>query len=404
LFDLKHLNSNISEDTVIDHEQIKFKIIFKLMKTQKVDYHIVLQEDPSIIVYKLTDTIISAPKLEQDQSILERKILLNHRNEVYFIDNITGQMVLMKKKIINKKGDTLMNPSSFIKFNKKDLLKFLTLDIETLSSLDKLNTVNDSTLMEPMVISCFDIETKGLISQPLSNIHNLISNLELDEGEGENFKSDKTDLLIKFIIRLLQPKFHKYVVYAHNLSQFDMVFIYKTLLIMSQEYHLKLEPTVRDSKLISLKVRFDYREDYKKYRYYIVFHDSLNLLLSSLETLSNNFLDDNPRLQKLHNKEIIERLTLDYRRKDLNEDNIHQFYLEVKEYCEKDCVALAHIILRFAELIYNHYGINIHKHPTLSSLAFAIYMTKYNKNYNIPLISGKIYKDIRMISHLCILT
>ena len=68
---------------------------------------------------------------------------------------------------------------------------------------------------------------------------------------------------------------------------------------------------------------------------------------------------------------------------------------EAIRYCEKDCISLYQIILKFNELIFEHFKINIHKYPTLSSLAFAIFRSSFLENDLIPQLSGQIEKDIR---------
>jgi DNA polymerase type B, organellar and viral len=46
-------------------------------------------------------------------------------------------------------------------------------------------------------------------------------------------------------------------------------------------------------------------------------------------------------------------------------------------------------------MIFNLFSLNIHKFPTLSSLAFAIYRSNFFKKDTISQISGQIAKDIR---------
>lgn len=53
------------------------------------------------------------------------------------------------------------------------------------------------------------------------------------------------------------------------------------------------------------------------------------------------------------------------------------------------------IISKFNELIFEHFKINIHKYPTLSSLAFANFRTNFLSTDTIPQLSGQIAKDIR---------
>jgi hypothetical protein len=52
-------------------------------------------------------------------------------------------------------------------------------------------------------------------------------------------------------------------------------------------------------------------------------------------------------------------------------------------------------MIKFNELIFNLFEINIHKYPTLSSLAFAIFRTHFLLANTIPQLSGQIAKDIR---------
>jgi DNA polymerase type B, organellar and viral len=46
-------------------------------------------------------------------------------------------------------------------------------------------------------------------------------------------------------------------------------------------------------------------------------------------------------------------------------------------------------------MIFDLFGRNIHKYPTLPSLAFAIFRCKFMTEENIPQLSGKIADDIR---------
>lgn len=46
-------------------------------------------------------------------------------------------------------------------------------------------------------------------------------------------------------------------------------------------------------------------------------------------------------------------------------------------------------------MIFKLFSLNIHRYPTLSSLAFAIFRAKFMKRSNIPKLSGKIADDIR---------
>lgn len=61
-----------------------------------------------------------------------------------------------------------------------------------------------------------------------------------------------------------------------------------------------------------------------------------------------------------------------------------------------DCISLYQVLIKFNELIFDLFKINIHKYPTLSSLAFAIYRSVFLENNTIPQLSGQVGKDIRL--------
>jgi hypothetical protein len=69
---------------------------------------------------------------------------------------------------------------------------------------------------------------------------------------------------------------------------------------------------------------------------------------------------------------------------------------ETIRYCNIDCISLHQIIIKFNEIVFNLFKLNIHKYPTLSSLAFAIYRSNFLIQDTIPQISGQISTDIRL--------
>jgi hypothetical protein len=77
-------------------------------------------------------------------------------------------------------------------------------------------------------------------------------------------------------------------------------------------------------------------------------------------------------------------------------DNNWNLREETIKYCLNDCVALYEIIEKFSKEIFELFRINVIKYPTLSSLAFAIFRTKFMKTENIPLLTGPIYDFIKL--------
>jgi len=68
---------------------------------------------------------------------------------------------------------------------------------------------------------------------------------------------------------------------------------------------------------------------------------------------------------------------------------------ETIKYCEKDCISLYQILIKFNELIFKFFNLNIHKYPSLSSLAFAIFRSNFLEIDTIPQLTAQIEKDIR---------
>nr|WLF85175.1 hypothetical protein [Amanita phalloides] len=111
-----------------------------------------------------------------------------------------------------------------------------------------------------------------------------------------------------FFAQFIKPKYNKYVLYAHNMSTFDGIFIIEALLeatIAAENPNCRIKPIIKENKIISVGIDYGWDEEIGRFRYHLDIHDSLLLLLSSLEKLSNTFLSDNPEIHKLDNKTLI---------------------------------------------------------------------------------------------------
>jgi len=82
------------------------------------------------------------------------------------------------------------------------------------------------------------------------------------------------DPMDNFLSQFINSKFNKFRIYAHNLSSFDGILITSALFYISQHNDCKLEPTIKDNKLISIKLRFGRRTGTNNFIYYIEFQDS----------------------------------------------------------------------------------------------------------------------------------
>lgn len=213
---------------------------------------------------------------------------------------------------------------------------------------------------------------------------------------------DQKTLFTSFFEQLLSKiKPGKTYVYAQNLSGFDGIFLMKHLLSFG-----KVTPLF-NGKIISIKVKVtgNNKSDTKT----IVFKDSYLLLPLSLRKLCEAFEVESSKdyfpfklmnifykgiLPKLENWSGIplndyEKLLKEYTGVEWN------FKQEAIKYCKLDCLALHQILVKFNELIFKEFHINIDKSLTLPSLAMRIYKTHYMPENSIYQILGNVESDIR---------
>lgn len=217
-----------------------------------------------------------------------------------------------------------------------------------------------------------------------------------------DFKNSE-EMLFKAIQDLIIPKNNNALIYAHNLSNFDGIFILKVLALFCNDNNWSFEPILREGKIIELKISFKNGENTIR----IKIRDSYLLLPSSLRKLAisfgvleksffpHSFVNNNPLdyVGKTPNFDNWEGLTLEeYNQLKSNKWSLRD---EAIKYCIQDCVTLHQIIYKFAILIFDRWKVNLNKYPTLPSLAFAIYRTCFMDNLTIPKITGQMYNDIK---------
>ncbi len=259
-----------------------------------------------------------------------------------------------------------------IKKNDKINSKFITLDLECHGITDS----NNETNLVPFLVGLYNPNLK------LAKTLDLTLNYQLHDAIRDH---------------LLTYKYSGYIIYAHNLSTFDGIFILNQLVKLSDLMVINLEPLFRDSKLIEIKVSYGYNNKNKSFRYSIIFRDSMLMFLISLDKLSKTFLSDKPELQKDTNKGKTLLNTILYK-SELEINNIlknDNFIYEIKNYCMLDCISLWHVIDKFNFLIFERYQLNIHNYPTLPSLAFAIFRGHFLIKNQINKINEDLDKELR---------
>ena len=82
---------------------------------------------------------------------------------------------------------------------------------------------------------------------------------------------------------LLRRKYKGYTVYAHNLSKFDIIFLFKKLADLKINHGYEVEPVIKDGDIISIKI-FNHEKGIS-----ITLRDSYLMLTQSLSKLSKTF-------------------------------------------------------------------------------------------------------------------
>lgn len=217
----------------------------KVFKQYNYVYIIHHQEKKRLvtIVNSSNKNILSFTDYIIDQSLDKFKRIITNQ-EYYF----SGGKLIVKTFI--RKTNYLLP----IKKQKKLTNKFITLDIETR---------NIDNVLTPFCISFYD-GTK-YYSYYLSDF------------------SSSDNMIMRCISDLMKAKYDKYIIYCHNLSGFDGIYL---LRILASFKNAKLYPILRDDKMINL--HFEFKSN-STTNYRINFRDSLLMLPYSLEKLTKTF-------------------------------------------------------------------------------------------------------------------
>jgi len=219
-----------------------------------------------------------------------------------------------------------------------------------------------------------------------------------------NESLDQKALFASFINQLLTyytKDSNTIVVYAHNFSKFDGVFLFNQLLEFG-----KVKPIYHNGRIISLKLKLSIT-GYKNKT--ILFKDSYLLLPQSLRNLCFSFEVKSFKsyfpfnLDNIFYKGILPKIEYwtdipltEYELLVKEYSNIEwNFKEEAIKYCKLDCQSLHEILVKFNELIFNNFKVNIGGSLTLPSLAMRIYKALFMPEGVINQLSGTIESDIR---------
>jgi len=303
-----------------------------------------------------TDTKISGT------DIFKREI---KKSTIYFMD---GEIVLRKQMLPAK-------PFRRLQPDKSVITNFYTMDIET---------INKDSKKVPYLITSYN----G------SDYITSYSNESLDQKS----------LFTNFFNQLLESlPVGKTLIYAHNLSGFDGIFILRYLLDYGQ-----VQPLLFNNKLMSIKLTIGSKDNKKV----IVFKDSYLLLPLSLRKLCAAFNVSIPKgyfpflLNDILYKGILPKLeywtniTIKDYELIIKEwggvaGKVWSFRDEAIKYCKLDCKTLHEIITCFNKLIFDHFNVDSHQALTLPALSLRIYKTHFMPKNTIYQLLNKAEINIR---------
>jgi hypothetical protein len=299
----------------------------------------------------------------RDEWISENKFIRILDNKIFYFEN--NHEILFTKEIKTKFISKTKNVKTLTN-------NFITIDIETI--------INNG-LLSPYLIAFYD--GKNLSSFYLSDFESV------------------EQMMLTCLKSLLIRKYDGFKIYAHNLAKFDIIFLLKYLLKLAT-----IKPIIHSGKIISLTVNYGENGQYK-----IEFRDSLLLLLSSLDSLSESFKIENKKsifphlfvnennLNYIGNVPTFNNFMKvkkdkynDYKSNFNNNWNLKD---EAIKYNGLDVISLYQVLTKFNSMIFDLFAKNIHFYPTLSSLAFSIFRSNFMVENTIPQISGEIEKNIR---------
>lgn len=205
-------------------------------------------------------------------------------------------------------------------------------------------------------------------------------------------------------IKVKNYKYDKYLVFAHNFSRFDGMFVLKSLFKYVKDNGFAIDILKRDSDFINISIKSPESKEFE-----INFRDSFLLLPGSLKSLAKSFGVEDKGIFP-YNFVNDPNISLDYVGnvpdfKHFSNISIEQYneYCEIDtnrgkwdlkmqtiKYCNLDCEVLYNILLVFANEISKDLGITLQYTPTTSSMALKAFITKFLKpDVQIPIITGE---------------
>jgi DNA polymerase type B, organellar and viral len=343
------------------------------------------------------------------------KYTVLNNNSIFIIDVTETQNTVIVNGPRNLKFvDTKLTDTSFQRVINKDTLFIMNGELIVKSkeiNMKPFKTVNtDKILSKSNNIMTIDIETVNIGGSLKPYCICAYSNKFKFGSYAESINQNHINKMFSdFITALLNTKSIKYV-YAHNLSGFDGIFLIKQLIAYTDS---KVEPLIHNGKIISIKfihTTFVMEGNIrKKVIRTIIFKDSLLLLPMNLRKLCKAFNVYNAKgfFPVLFNEDInyVGSIPLMKYWPGITHEEWDALYEqygdnwnfkhEAIKYCMLDCESLFEVLIKFNELVFKEFKINIHGSLTLPALAMKIYKSNFMPKGVLSQLHGLPDRDIR---------
>ena len=246
------------------------------------------------------------------------------------------------------------------------------LDNAYIKKLNKTSNLSDKFLT-------LDLETQGM-SKGLRNpaipgtVEQFLVSIGIYDGNISKswYITDylSPDAMVDHCLNYLLQSYNGYIIYVHNLSGFDVVYLLNSI----SKFGNDAEVILKDNKFISITIKVGNRR--------IILRDSLLILPSSLSKLGKSF-------------NVGTKIEFDFN--TFNNASLHDpsVRTNILDYNLSDCILLYNILNSFSSLLWDLFKVNIHQHPTLTSIAFSLYRSKFMSKSNIPVTSLSFYDHIK---------
>lgn len=256
IFTYKILNKDykISESKILRHKKITTKN--KISNTKIKSYNLPNTMDITKWGKVLYEENVFNSNIDEKKWVIKKSDSLIEYHITQKVDNHSVNLILNGRKIISfiDKKSSENNLSSFTRtlnnykyyyINEKLVLKEVERKVQYLKSINRDILINEKFIT-------MDIETRSLnnILTPLSV--SIFDGTEVYSFYLNDYNNDYDKLIKESIKLLMQSKYDKYVVYLHNFSKFDGVFILRFL----AEMGVSVKPIKRDDNFIDIIFKF----------------------------------------------------------------------------------------------------------------------------------------------------